>query len=195
MKLEIQSSLIPGTIMDKEKMGGVTGLEFLNKIFFITDGIMLSQIREICGIDGSTLQNWTKRGWVAGAKCKRYDKNQLARILIINMMRDSMQLDRISYILTYVNGKAGDESDDIIPESELYGYLCMIIERLVEDELPPDTENVHDLIAKVLENYEERTAGALKRLKAACSIIVMTYYATLVRRKANSMYEEAIGRG
>ncbi len=195
MKLEIQSSLIPGTIMDKEKMGGVTGLEFLNKIFFITDGIMLSQIREICGIDGSTLQNWTKRGWVAGAKSKRYDKNQLARILIINMMRDSMQLDRISYILTYVNGKAGDESDDIIPESELYGYLCMIIERLVEDELPPDAENVHDLIAKVLENYEERTAGALKRLKAACAIIVMTYYATLVRRKANSMYEAAIKRG
>ena len=62
MKLELQSSLIPGTIIDREKMGGVTGLEFLNKIFFITDGIMLSQIRQICGIDGSTLQNWTKRG-------------------------------------------------------------------------------------------------------------------------------------
>ena len=43
--------------MDKERMGNVTGLEFLNKIFYITDGIMLSQIREICGIDGSTLQN------------------------------------------------------------------------------------------------------------------------------------------
>lgn len=180
--------------MDKQKMGDVTGVEFLNKIFFITDGIMLSQIREICGIDGSTLQNWTKRGWVANAKSKRYDKNQLARILIINMMRDSMQLDRIAQILTYVNGKAGDESDDIIPESELYGYLCLIIDRLVEDELPPDAENIHDLISRVLENYEERTAGAARRLERACSIIVMTYYATLVRKKANSMYEEAIGR-
>ena len=45
MKLEIQSTLIPGTIMDKKKMGDVTGLEFLDKIFFITNGIMLSQIR------------------------------------------------------------------------------------------------------------------------------------------------------
>ena len=194
MKLEIQSSLIPGTIMDKQKMGDVTGLEFLNKIFFITDGIMLSQIREICGIDGSTLQNWTKRGWVSTAKCKRYDKNQLARILIINMMRDSMQLERIAQILTYVNGRAGDTSDDIIPEAELYGYLCLIIDRLVEDELPPDAENVHDLISEVLNQYEERIAGASKRLERACAIIVMTYYATLVRRKANIMFDEAMGR-
>ena len=92
MKLDIKTNLIPGTIMEKEKMGNVTGLEFLNKIFYITDGIMLSHIREISGIDGSTLQNWTKRGFVSLSKMKKYNKDQLARILIINMMRDSMQL-------------------------------------------------------------------------------------------------------
>lgn len=190
MKLEIQSTLIPGTIMDKKKMGDVTGLEFLNKIFFITDGIMLAQIREICGIDGSTLQNWTKRGWVGNAHNKRYDKNQVARILIINMMRDSMQLDRISWILTYVNGRAGDTSDDIIPESELYDYLCRIIDQLVDDEMTPDAENVSELISHALESYEERAAGARKRLERACGIIIMTYYATLVRQKANGIFDE-----
>ncbi len=194
MKLEIQSTFIPGTIMDRRKMGDVTGLDFLDKIFFITNGIMLSQIREICGIDGSTLQNWTKRGWVANAKCKRYDKNQLARILIINMMRDSMQLERIAQILTYVNGKVSDTNDDIVPEAELYGYLCLIIDRLVEGKFSPDVENVYDLIGDVLAGYEERMAGAAKRLERACAIIVMTYYATLVRRKANDMFDEAFGR-
>ena len=88
MKLEIQSTMIPGTLMDKVKMGNVTGMEFLEKIFYITDGIMLSQIRALSGIDGSTLQNWTKRGWVSNAHNKRYDINQLSRILIINMMRE-----------------------------------------------------------------------------------------------------------
>jgi len=190
MKLEIQSSLIPGTIMDKKKMGDVTGLEFLDKIFYITNGIMLSQIREICGIDGSTLQNWTKRGWVANARLKRYDKNQLARILIINMMRDSMQLDRIAQLLTYVNGRAGDTSDDIIPESELYDYLCRVIDQLIRDALPPDADSVRDLIKEVLSTYEERAAGARKRLENACGIIIMAYYATLVRQKANSMFDE-----
>ncbi len=194
MKLDVRSPLIPGTIMDKVKMGNVTGLDFLNKIFYITDGIMLSQIREICGIDGSTLQNWTKRGWVANAHCKRYDKNQLARILIINMMRDSMQLDRIAQILTYVNGRAGDISDDIIPESELYDYLCRVIDQLVDDDLPSSAENVGDLIKKVLASYEERAAGAAKRLEKACGIIIMTYYATLVRQKANRMYDDVFSR-
>ena len=118
MKLEIESRLIPGTLMDKVKMGNVTGLEFLDKIFYITDGIMLAQIREICGIDGSTLQNWTKRGWVANAHNKRYGKDQLARILIINMMRESMQLERIAALLTYVNGRAGDKRKGIGPESK-----------------------------------------------------------------------------
>ena len=71
---------IPGTVFLKEKMGGVTGLEFLNKVFYITDGIMLAQIREITGIDGTTLQNWLKRGWVQSPTKKAYNKEQLARI-------------------------------------------------------------------------------------------------------------------
>ncbi len=194
MKLEIQSTLIPGTIIDRKKMGDVTGLEFLNKIFFITDGIMLSQIREICGIDGSTLQNWTKRGWVANAHNKRYDKNQLARILIINMMRESMQLDRIARLLTYVNGVAADVSDDIIPEAELYDYLCRVIDQLVSDEVTPNADSVSELISLALESYEECAVGARKRLERACGIIIMTYYAALVRQKANGMFDEVFLR-
>ena len=59
-----QVNNIPGTILNRDKMDGATGLEFLDKVFFITDKIMLAQIREITGIDGTTLQNWLKRGWV-----------------------------------------------------------------------------------------------------------------------------------
>lgn len=190
MKLEIQSRLIPGTQMDRVKMGDVTGLEFLNKIFYITDGIMLSQIREICGIDGSTLQNWTKRGWVANAHNKRYGKDQLARILIINMMRDSMQLERIASLLTYVNGRAGDKSDDIIPESLLYDYLCRIIDELVNGCESPDGDTVRKLIVRTLMSYEECAPGARKRLENACEIIIYAYYSTLVRQKANSLYDK-----
>ena len=192
MKLDIKSDFIPGTIMEKEKMGNVTGLDFLNKIFYITDGIMLSHIREISGIDGSTLQNWTKRGFVSLSKMKKYNKDQLARILIINMMRDSMQLENISKLLTYVNGSADSTDDDIISESELYDYLCKVIDKLIEDELPPDATDVNGLIAHVLEPYVERTAGATKRLERACGIIIMTYYATLVRQRAHEMFDNAV---
>ena len=191
MKLDVKSELIPGTVMSKAQMGNVTGMEFLNKVFYITDSVMLTHIREISGIDGSTLQNWTKRGFVPLSKMKKYNKDQLARILIINMMRDSMRLDSISKLLTYVNGAAGAPEDDIIPEAELYDYLCRIIDKLVEDELPSDIKDVNGLISHVLEPYVERTAGATKRLERACGIIIMTYYATLVRQKAHEMFEAA----
>ena len=53
----IESRTIPGTILERSKMDGADGMEFLDKVFFITNGIMLTQIREITGIDGTTLQN------------------------------------------------------------------------------------------------------------------------------------------
>jgi hypothetical protein len=106
------------------------------------------------------------------------------------MMRDSMQLERIAQLLTYVNGRAGDESDDIIPESELYDYLCRVIDVLVRDEMPSGADSLNDLIRETLANYEERTAGAAKRLEKACGIIIMAYYATLVRQKANRMLDD-----
>ena len=55
---------IPGTNFAIDQMGGATGMEFLDKVFYIAKGIMLGQIREITGLDGTTLQNWVKRGWV-----------------------------------------------------------------------------------------------------------------------------------
>ena len=130
MTLQIRDKYIPGTKLLREDMGGMTGLDFLSKIFLISDGVMLTQIRDISGIDGSTLQNWTKRGWVENSKLKKYDINQVAHILIINMLRSCMQLDRIAYIIQYINGRVDDRSDDIIADSLLYDYICRILDAL-----------------------------------------------------------------
>ena len=93
---------------------------------------MLSQIREVSGIDGSTLQNWTKRGWVENARLKKYNIDQVAHILIINMLRSCIQLDKIAFLLHYINGRVDDRSDDIIRDSVLYDYICRILEKLME---------------------------------------------------------------
>lgn len=173
---------IPGTILEKEKMGNVTGMEFLNKVFYITGGIMLGQIREISGIDGTTLQNWVKRGWVGNPTKKTYDKEQLARILIINMMRDTMQLSRVIFLLTYVNGE--DERDRIVTESQFYDYICRTLERVAA----PDSAGLNELetiIGDVLCDYEEVTGGAKRRLSAGIRIVVITYYAALVKAVAD----------
>ena len=194
MDFGIEMKQIPGTILERDKMGGATGGEFLDKIFYITDGVMLAQIREIAGIDGSTLQNWLKRGWVVNPKNKMYTKDQLARILIIGMMRDTMQLCDISFLLTYVNGDPADLTDDIIPESQLYDYLCRVLDRLTgAGEI--SRESLVGLIGEVTADYEEKLGGARRLLTRALEIILMSYYANLVKRRADELVAELRGSG
>jgi DNA-binding transcriptional MerR regulator len=120
---------IPGTTILRGD-GIQTGSGLLSGIFTATKGLMLSQVKELTGLEVSTLQNWVKRGWVSNPRNKRYDRKQVARILIINALRDCMQLENIAFLMQYINGVVDDRSDDIIDESELYGYLCTAIERL-----------------------------------------------------------------
>ncbi len=180
--LRLNLNNIPGTILERTKMGNVTGMDFLDKVFYITNGIMLSQIREISGIDGTTLQNWVKRGWVGNPTKKTYDREQLARILIINMMRDTMQLSRVIFLLTYVNG--GEECDRIVTESRFYDYICKTLEHVASPE-SAGLNGLDETIEKVIADYEETVAGAKRRLATGVRIAVLTYYAALIKSMAD----------
>ncbi len=194
MNLQIKDDFIPGTrLLRSDYAGNVTGIEFLEKIFFISDGVMLNQIREISGIDGSTLQNWTKRGWVENSKCKKYNINQLAHILIINMLRSCMQLDKIAGLIQYINGRVDDRSDDIIADSILYDYICKILDHLMTYEVC-SLGSLKQAIVTVTEGYEEKIPGAKLRLTNALEIIVIAYYASLIKKHADSMIDNLFER-
>lgn len=195
MNLQINEELIPGTILNRREMGDVTGLEFLKKIFYISDGVMLTQIREISGIDGSTLQNWTKRGWVANARLKRYNIDQVAHILIINMLRSCMQLDKIAFLVSYINGRVYDQSDDIIRDSQLYDYICRILDRLMHaGEITKDNSTLRDTIEEITSDYEEKVTGARKRLNTAIEIIIIAYYASIIKSHSDNMVDTLMRR-
>ncbi len=183
---------IPGTILDKRKMGNVTGAEFLGKIFYITRGIMLSQIREIAGIDGSTLPNWTKRGWVPNAHYKKYDIEQVSRILIINMLRSCMQLDRIIFLLRYINGRPEDNAA-IIAEAKIYDCLCTAVERLAAS--PADTTaDLRAIIDETLEGYTEPYPGARDRIATALEIMLVAHYAVELKARADAEVDALMKR-
>lgn len=179
---------IPGTVLDISKTGGATGEDFLDKIFYISDGIMLSYIRDITGIDGTTLQNWVKRGWVLNPKNKLYSKEQLARILIINMVRDTMQLSKITYLLQYINGDVETTSDDIVPESKLYDYICRAI-----SEAENSSDELDAIIAKVTKDYHESFSGAAQRLRRAIKVILLSYEAASFKSLAELEMKEIEG--
>ncbi len=188
MRFQLDTKLIPGTILERAEYAS-TGLEFLNKIFYISDGVMRSQIRDISGVDGSTLQNWIKRGWVGNPQNKRYTKDQLARILIVNMMRGQLLLERIDYLLHYINGKLDDKSDDIISESVLYDYVCRIIDTFTERGAFSLAE-LKTVIGDAVADYVEPVEGAKTRLSKALTVILTAYFASGVSSLSNALYEE-----
>ncbi|MBR2020101.1 MAG: DUF1836 domain-containing protein [Clostridia bacterium] len=189
MILQFNDKLIPGTKLKQSEMDGLTGLDFLKKVFFISDGVMLTQIRDISGIDSSTLQNWTKRGWVANSKLKKYNIDQVAHILIINMLRSCMQLDKIDFLIHYINGEIDNPTDDIISDSVLYDYICKILQYMTEKDACPLSE-IGDYVAKITTDYVEPVEGARDRLNRALEVIVITYYATRIKNHANKLLDK-----
>ena len=188
MKLQLYNDYIPGTKLKQSEMDGLTGLAFLKKVFFISDGVMLTQIRDISGIDSSTLQNWTKRGWVANSKLKKYNIDQVAHILIINMLRACMQLEKIDFLIHYINGEVGNAEDDIICDSVLYDYICRILDHMMKGGTCT-LSSVGESIAQITSDYVEPVAGAKDRLNRALEVIVVTYYATLIKQHATELLD------
>ena len=191
MKLHFLDEYIPGTKLKKAEMENLTGLAFLKKVFFVSEGVMLTQIRDISGIDSSTLQNWTKRGWVANARLKKYNMDQVAHILIINMLRSCMQLEHIAFLIHYINGSVEDRSDDIITDSQLYDYICRILDKLMNaGEISPDNSTLKTTIEKITSGYEEKVSGARRRLNTALEIIIIAYYASIIKSHSDALVDD-----
>ena len=188
MNLQFHDEYIPGTKLRKADMENLTGLAFLKKVFFVSEGVMLTQIRDISGIDSSTLQNWTKRGWVANAKLKKYNIDQVAHILIINMLRACMQLDHIAFLIQYINGDVEDASDDIIKDSLLYDYICRILSH-ISTIGKCSLESFKTIIEEITVDYQAPVEGARERLNSALEIIVVTYYSALMKHRATTLLE------
>lgn len=188
MKLQFFDDYIPGTKLKKSETENLTGLAFLKKVFFVSEGVMLTQIRDISGIDSSTLQNWTKRGWVTNARLKKYNIDQVAHILIINMLRSCMQLDHIAFLIHYINGDIEDTSDDIIRDSILYDYICRILDR-INERGGIALDSIKDIVEESTVDYVEPMDGAKERLNRALEVIVVTYYSAFLKGHAARLLE------
>ncbi len=163
---------------------GRSGREFLDGIFTGTTGLVMQQVTEISGLATPTVQNWVSRGFIAHPVNRRYDKNALARILIINSVRGALSLTNIKKLLTYVNGSPESRLDDIIPESELYSYICEIFFRT--DFKSNSSSNT---ISDMLNDYNELHPGAKERLKKALLAITTIILAEKMLSVTTEMIE------
>ena len=99
-------AFIPGTTLPYDGDKGM--FSKIRPLIRATDGLTLSQVCSITGLEGSTIQNWVKRGFVSRPEQKKYRERQLARILLISSLRDCMPLDRIGTLMALVNGDAAE---------------------------------------------------------------------------------------
>lgn len=171
----------PGTIVEKSELSGA---QFLQGIFITGNGLIMRQLNEITGITVPAIQNWVARGFISHPEQKRYSKNSVARIFIINALRQTMNLDDIKKLLVFVNGKVDDKSDDIIEESELYAYFCEIV---FDEKF--SFNSVEQLIDRVIANYSEKIGGAKQKLKTALEIICINHLSATLQNRSNALMQ------
>lgn len=99
------------------------------------DSMMLSQVVEVAkmvsqnDINPTHVQNWVRRKYLPNPQKKKYSREQVANILLINDLRNILSLEETSSLLGFVNQTLADNSDDRINPAKLYRYYSEIFDR------------------------------------------------------------------
>ncbi|MBO5163427.1 MAG: DUF1836 domain-containing protein [Ruminococcus sp.] len=171
---------IPGTSINFSEQGRNSAFSLISPVLEATGGLTLSQLSKLTVLEGSTIQNWIKRGWVSSPKGKKYSEKQVVRILLINMLKGSMKLEQIAKLMTYINGDVEDTSDDIIEDVTLYNILCRII-FTAEDEGAFESDMVRGLINRELTNCAAEIRSDEDKLRKAMYVMVMAYRSSCLK--------------
>ena len=174
---------IPGTTLtaQREDAGSIRS-QFQS--LFLGGGIALSQVTSITGLDPYMIQNWVKRGFLAKPEQKRYSLDQLCRVITISMLKPVLPMDRICSLLSYVNGRLDDASDDLISDCDLY-FLFLRLAARARDMDTLDEWN--RAIAATLEDYQEPTPGARERVSKVLRIMLTGWVAARLAQEADKM--------
>ena len=180
----MSAQTIPGTSLPLSSEQSM--FEMFLPLIKATNGLTLSQVCAITGLEQSTIQNWVKRGFVARPVNKKYHERQLARILLISSLRDAMKIDTIGELMGLVNGSANDESDDIISEDKMYDYFCAAVAKT--ENAIPSLEEIPDLVDKTVSEYKEPCSGAKQKLKNALCVMVFAFSSAKYKQRAEELF-------
>lgn len=180
---------IPGTTLAFNDGAADNCFSLIAPLLTITKGLTLAQVKELTGLETSTIQNWIKRGWVKNPEEKRYGEEQTMRIILINMMRGSMQMEQIAYLMSYINGSVEDRSDDILPDRELFDILCSIIYEC-EKKSVYDTNEIDFTVESHIEKVILRDDVSRSKLKTALKAMVLAILSTRMRDLAQKALAE-----
>lgn len=179
------SACFPGTVIETSKLE-VGASRTLFAGIFAGGGIALSQVSSMTGLEPYVIQNWVKRGFVSPPQRRVYSSRQFARIAIINMLRQTMQIENITALLSYINGSLIDESDDLIPDDELY-HRYVDAAATLESSGSLDASAVDKAAAEGCAGFGEagtQISGDARRLYEVLRVMAYAHMASEARRRA-----------
>ena len=174
---------LPGTVIPARREDA----PFIEQSFsamFMAGGIALGQVANITGLEPYTIQNWVKREFLPPPDHKRYNMNQLCRIITINMLKSVLTMERICGLIGYVNGDLDDTSDDMIDDARLY---FMFVKLAANYRMMHDNSGRDHAIDEMLAEYKEPMPGAKERVKKVLQIMLTAWAADLLHQETEKM--------
>ena len=172
---------IPGTVLKGTTEQADTVADSFRALYLAGD-LQLSQVSAVSGLEAYMIQNWVRRGYLSPPVGKKYSLNQLCRILNINLMRSCFPLEKVCTVLSYVNGRLNDTSDDLIDDSALY-FLFVTLAAAVRDQ----NYNLETAIQRALRDLPERMPGANERIQKVLKTMLLAWISGELSRQAEEL--------
>ncbi|MEL1136497.1 DUF1836 domain-containing protein [Desulfitobacterium sp. THU1] len=143
------------------------------------DSMMLSQVVEVAqrvshnDINNTHIQNWVRREYLPHPQKKKYTREQVANILLLNDLRNILSLEDASQLLRFVNLDLSDNTDDRINPAKLYRYYSEIFDLTQADwvtSLEQLPEEVNEALSGEELNPEDRD-------KVAATLVILNLLA------------------
>ena len=178
--------IIPGTTLE-DRRSNADQIDNLFTSMFLAGGLTLSQVSSVTGLESHTIQNWVKRGFLSPPRGKRYDMEQVCRIINMNLLKGCLPLEQICSLMTYLNGCLSDESDDLVDDTMLYFMFVRLSARARHIGGSKDWD---EALLEITEEYHEPVPGARDKLVKVLKIMLTVWVANTLRTTAEKMIDE-----
>ena len=177
---------IPGTTLEGLR-SNADRTDGLFQSMFLAGGLTLSQISCITGLEPYTIQNWVKRGFLSPPRNKRYDMEQLCRIINMNLLKATLPLEQVTSLMAYLNGDLADESDDLVDDTILYFFFVRLAARA---RYIGGEQTWDEALEEVTASYTEPVPGAREKLIKVLKIMLTAWVAGRIKTEAERMISE-----
>ncbi len=177
---------IPGTALRGDRTDVEASIRQIQGMF-LGGGMIRSQLALVSGVEAHDIQNWVKRGFLPSPQNKRYSCEQFCRIVTINMLRSAMPMEKICSLLSYINGRLDDASDDLISDTDLYFMFLRLAARARHI---GGTQNWEEALEAVFADFRERVPGTKARIDQVLRIMLTAWIGVQTIRRADAMLAE-----